>query len=240
MNGNRKLKSKKIQIMRYFISSLILFLIILSSFAQKKKNCNCDGNSFLENIVLCDTINFKNGASLYWQYTCDSSWLTFENHRNKKILTELNGTFISYAGRLGYIFAKEYERTLLFVNKHVSGAGSPLDYELLNKDNGEVLKVFGRIIYSSDDMTGNYILYLGSLDTLNFYNIESDKIYSFSIPSGQLYETCRESTIIFPEYLFDKPKTENHSLIISYKYLVNKSPEQWISNNIFIDLSKTK
>jgi hypothetical protein len=45
---------------------------------------------------------------------------------------------------------------------------------------------------------------------------------------------------MFPEFLFEEPKKENNILTLSYKYLINDSPEKWNKDKIIIDLSTTK
>lgn len=204
------------------------------------KNCSCKTNSFLDNFVVCDTTHFKNGADLYWQFNCDSSWLTFENNGIKKIMYSLPEGMIDLTGRIGYIFVKEYDESLLFINKQASGGGFPANFELINKNNGEVLEELGTIIHSSDMDSGNYILYLSSdsLDTITYYNIDTKTKFNYLIPQGRLRKTVMESNQMFPEFLFEEPKTENNILTLKYKYLVNADPEKWDTDIVTIDLQK--
>jgi hypothetical protein len=137
---------------------------------------------------------------------------------------------------------KEYQQKLLFINKKASGGGFPVDYELISKDNGQVLEELGTIIYNNDDTANNYILYLSSdsLDTLTYYNIDNSTKSNYSIPKGRLLKTVRESNQMFAEFLFAEPTRVNNILTLNYKYLVSDSPEQWGTDKIIIDFRQTK
>jgi hypothetical protein len=233
-----------------FIPLLFVILITSGIHAQKTpkhkntnpKNCSCRNNPLLKDLISCDTTFFTNGSRLYRQFNCDSSWLTFENKKGfKKLMDSMDKSTIGLTERLGYQFAREYKTALLFENRQASGGGFPINFELINKENGELLEELGTIIYYSDNTTGNYILYLtsDSLDTLTYYNMDSGKKYNFSIPGDRLLKTVQESSSMFVEFLFDEPKTVNQSLLITYKYLVSESPEKWSADDIVIDLTKT-
>jgi hypothetical protein len=238
------------------ITKIISLILITTSFscnifAQKnikkiktiENNCSCKQNPLLKEIISCDTTYFNNGSKLYRQFNCDSSWLTFENkNKVKKIMSSMDKSLIELTERLSYQYVKEYKKTLLFENRQASGGGFPINFELINKENGEMVEELGAIIFYTDEATNNFILYLKteSLDTLTFYNMDNDKKYEFSIPKNRLLKTIKESEIMFPEFLFEEPKTENNILKLKYKYLVSNSPEMWKTDNILINLNETK
>ena len=178
---------------------------------------------------------------LYRQFNCDSSWLTLENKNGlKKIMYSLDKSLMDLTYRLGYQFMKEYKTTLLFENRQASGGGFPTYFELIDKENGEVIEDFGTIINFSDKDSDNYVLYLSSdsLDTLTLFDIDTKTAYNFSIPQGRLRKTVMESSQMFPEFLFEEPKEEKNILTLTYKYLVNSDPEKWKKDIITIDLQK--
>lgn len=210
-----------------------------SSKRTNKKNCGCKTKPNLNEFISCDTTLFQNGSKLYRQFNCDSSWLTFEGKSGlKSVLYSLNKPLIELTERLGYIFEKEYQNSLLFINKKASGGGFPVDFELISKDNGQVLKEFGTIIFHSDDSLNNYVLYLSSdsLDTLTLYSVDQNKDFNFTIPKGRLLKTVRETSQMFPEFLFEEPTMDKSILTFTYKYLVSNSPEKWDTDKIKIDL----
>lgn len=152
----------------------------------------------------------------------------------------LDKSLIELTGRLGYQFVKEYKTTLLFENRKASGGGFPTNFELIDKDSGNIVEDFGTIIYYSDTVANNYVLYLSSdsLDIVTYYNIDTKTKFNYSIPSGRLWKTVRESSQTFAEYLFEKPKEENTILKLTYKYLVSSEPEKWGNDTISIELQK--
>ena len=64
---------------------LILILTNIQLYSQQLE-CSCDSMEIIEeNRYKCEYQNFENGSRLYWQWNCDSAWLTFEN-KEKVIL----------------------------------------------------------------------------------------------------------------------------------------------------------
>ena len=130
---------------------LTILLILLGelSFAQI---CFCDKDSILNELISCDTIQFDNQTKLYWNFNCDSSWLTFESPENKKeIILSLGDGLQYYTGRIGFIDFQEYKNTFLVQNDVISGCCSPSDFYLFDKVTGQLKKHIGRLIYYSED-----------------------------------------------------------------------------------------
>ncbi|MFN8237394.1 MAG: hypothetical protein U0T77_04425 [Chitinophagales bacterium] len=91
--------------------------------------------------VDCDIRTLKNKAKLYYQFNCDSIWLTLENNGQKKIIFSTDTELYAYTYRLGYQLEKEYKNSLLF--KFGCSASIPdCSYILINKWNGKVLKKY--------------------------------------------------------------------------------------------------
>lgn len=176
------------------------------------KNCGCKSNPDVTEFISCDTIRFKNDAMLYRQFNCDSSWLTFESKSGiKRVLYSLDKPLIELTERLGYQFVKEYKTSLLFENRQASGGGFPVNFELIDKDDGKVIKDFGTIIHYSDLDSNNYVLYLSSeLDTVTYYNIPTQTEFKYPIPKGRLRKTVMEASQIFAEFYL---MSQNPSII---------------------------
>jgi hypothetical protein len=244
LTDKKKLKIKII-ISIIFLTTFFSFDSVAqqSSKRTNKKNCGCKTKPNLNEFISCDTTLFQNGSKLYRQFNCDSSWLTFESKSGlKRVMFSLDKSLIELTGRLGYQFVKEFKTTLLFENRQASGGGFPTNFELVDKDNGNIVEDFGTIIYYSDTETNNYVLYLSSdsLDIVTYYNIDTKTKFNYSIPSGRLWKTVRESSQMFAEYLFEEPKEENNILSLTYKYLVSSEPEKWGKDTITIELQKNK
>jgi hypothetical protein len=55
----------------------------------QSENCNCEENKELKDYISCKETVFRNGAKIYRQFNCDSSWLVFENKKIKKNIYSL-------------------------------------------------------------------------------------------------------------------------------------------------------
>lgn len=119
---------------------IVIFMVFSQfSFAQ---NCSCKKKNQLNEIISCEKTIFKNGAKIYRQFNCDSSWLVFENKaKKKKILFSLDKDLIELTGRLGYTGCIEYGNTFMIENRLVSGCCDPSEFVLFNKNNGKKLQI---------------------------------------------------------------------------------------------------
>src|SRR4051812_5559075 len=120
--------------MRFPLSLLALLLSFAAS--AQKKQCGCDKDSLLNNNTTdCETTFLKNGAKLYWQFTCDAIWLTLELKSGKKLTLENYPVELSnLLYRLGYSLEKEFDNTLLF--RSGCPANGFCNYYLIDKNTG--------------------------------------------------------------------------------------------------------
>lgn len=116
--------------MKYFLFSVLMILLIscqsevienknnqmqIEPEIVKPENCFCTEQPMLS--VHCDSTFLSDNSFLYYQFTCDSIWLTLETPTNqKKILKTFNLTtdLPEYHYRLHYQLEKEYPNHLLF------------------------------------------------------------------------------------------------------------------------------
>jgi hypothetical protein len=215
---------------------LIIFFRLAVAFGQ---NCNCETDSMLKEKISCDTIKFENEAQLYWNFNCDSSWLTFKNSKNiKKVIFSLEEGLIHLTGNLGHIFAQEYEHTFLIQHNVISGCCTPPDYYLYDKSTGELKSNFGPLIYYSEDK--KYPLTIAITDSdnnsLTIYNVNSGKIFKVLLPKGKIKKAMKSFRRMYPEDLFDSPILSEDTLSIKY-YLNPLSDNKNSSQIIALKLS---
>lgn len=118
-------------IMKAFLLLVFLLSVNLSYEQQKQYSCKTDTliNQF---TVDCKTIFLNNGSKLFWQFNCDSIWLTLQNQHGKKIIIDtVPIEYYPYANRLGYHLMKEYQNTLLF--RSGCPANGPCNFNLIDK-----------------------------------------------------------------------------------------------------------
>ena len=142
--------------MKTFLQIFFSILISQSTWGQL---CNCIEDESLKENISCEPEFLDNNSKIYWNFNCDSSWLTFENASvYKKILYVLNKDMIGYTTRIGYIDFKEFKNTFLITNKVISGCCAPADYFIYDKTNGDSIKYLGRAIYVSDNASLPFVV----------------------------------------------------------------------------------
>ena len=216
---------------------LFIFIFLLKN--SLGQQCNCDSNPNLREVISCKKINFKNYSKLYWQFNCDSSWLTFENkYGKKKILYALESPYIEFSERLGYRYSAEYKSTFLIQNKLISGCCDPPEFILFDKNTGKLKLNLGSIIYYSEDSKYPFVIYLSkaNYNSLTILNVDKNKNNKIELPIGRIHKTLKITDELFPEHLFEEGKNQNGVLKISYRYKKNTEDKKWYKDEIVIDL----
>ncbi|KXX71514.1 hypothetical protein AVL50_04385 [Flammeovirga sp. SJP92] len=95
--------------------------------------------SYAQNESFSDTIFLQNGSFLYYQWNCDSTWLTFET-TSKKVLKSCRESEPYLCSRTGLTFVKEYPNYLCFIHQWSSGCCSSPDLVLIDKETGNELE----------------------------------------------------------------------------------------------------
>lgn len=154
-----------------------------------------------ENEYFDDTTLITNGSKLYYQWNCDSTWMTFENN-DKIILKSCTKFDPILCSRLGLNFIKEYPKYLLFKYDWISGCCTSPDIVFIDKNNGMEINRITSDRFVWGDAEEDYILYFS--DTTNFNKL----IYLDN-------NTDKEYALIFENDKVIKSKNENHILQLS-------------------------
>ena len=233
MHNHRQFSAVSCNIMKplHFIT-LLIFSINSYSF-----ECYCDSEKDLDLYISCDTINFTNNSFLYRQFNCDSSWLTYENKNGiKKILYALQAPLIDYTERLGYQFEFEYKSTFLIRNRLISGCCKPPEFLLFNKQSGNIVKKFGRLIYHSELKNLPIVAYLNQkdLNSIIIYNFDTKVKKVIELPKNVLINTVRQSNFMLGEDLFEETVYSNGKLIFTYKFQNKGNTTKWFTKKVSI------
>lgn len=210
---------------------LAFFVIKISAFAQYK--CSCSVNPDIKESIDCKIKKFQDGGKLYYQFTCDSIWLTYENNKGKEFIIDSSDTLLySYNYRIGFQLAKEYKESLLF--RSGCPANGPCNFILISKKTGKRLAEYGELIYdhSVTEKFYDFIIYFSNdkLDALTLDFIDENKQYKISI-NPKLYNSA------IPEYSFDKISFKNGKLTLSYHYAKSSN---WLTKTITVNIAKLK
>lgn len=220
----------------------IVITIILSIISQLcfGQNCNCKNRPELKEIISCKKTVFKNGAKIYRQYSCDSSWVVFESKsKKKKILESLDKNLIELTGKLGFAEWSEYKNSFLVEYHTISGCCDPYEYILFNKTNGKKIANVGRQLFGSNNNKYPYIVTIDKdkSNFLNFVNLETNKIFKIDIPKGRIEKTLKITNEIFSESLFEEGIIKNGVFEIKYKYKKTEK-DKWLIGKVTVDLKK--
>lgn len=204
--------------MKRTLSGLMIVMCTLYGFSQQL-NCGCDtANIIPENQYKCDTIWFSNGAKLFWQWNCDSSWLTFE-YTKPVIIKSCNEMNVYGCNRTGLNFLKEYPGYLLFQYKWISGCCTPPDIVFMSKETGEELKRIPNNLFVWADADDNYVLYFSdTTDTrLKYLDNSTDKEYSLQFERGQVKKSAAKNWVMQFGDLFKDFRKNNDDFTFEFK-----------------------
>jgi hypothetical protein len=208
---------------------IVIMLISISTIGYGQVKCSCDSQTWMKESVSCKPTVLKNGSKFYYQFNCDSAWITLENIKHKKtILFSLRNELVGYTYRLGYQLIKEYKETLLF--RYGCPANGPCSHVLINKTTGKKVKELNELIYGFDYAKTDFILYFTTekRNSLTLYYINTGKHYRIPV-------SPKDFTGIVPEYQFDDPEFTKGMLILSYESSASKDV---IKKKISINLTK--
>jgi len=211
-----------------------IFVISVSSLFAQRGQCSCDNNQGMKGLIKCDTTILMNASKLYWQFNCDSVWLTLENTNREKVsIDEVPIEKSQYTYRLGYHLIKEFNKTLLF--RSGCPATGPCVYTLVDKFNGNKLKVLPQLICINTDIDidnpkkyeFDFVVYLAeNYENLILYYV--DKGTSCTIPMNE------KLTYIVPEFQFTSMNITDNILTIAYFI------DGGLEKNISVNLDDTK
>lgn len=220
------------------IAAVFIFIFISQlSFGQ---NCSCKTQPKLNEIISCKKTIFKNGAKIYRQFNCDSSWLVFESKaKKKKILFSLEKVLIELTPRLGYCSWTEFQNTFMIENRLISGCCSPSEYILFDKRNGKKTALLGREIYHSENKKYPYFVGIDGEKSnfLTFLNFDTNKTFKINLPKERLEKTLKITNEIYSEALFEEAKIKNGIFDVKYRYKTQDKGE-WLIGAIKVDLNK--
>ena len=197
----------------------ILIIIFSQNLLSQKSNCGCDKIKIdSENQYKCDTTILTNGALIYWQWNCDSSWLTFEN-KGKILLSSCNKSNVYSCESTGLNFLKEYHNYILFQYKWISGCCTPPDLVFFNKDNGKEIKRITNELFIWGDIDDNYALYFSdkTYNDLIYLDHNTDNQYLIHFENGQVLSSANKNNVLQLSDLFKDFKKIKDDFTFEFK-----------------------
>lgn len=198
---------------------VFIILICTSNTFSQKINCGCDKKEINpENQYGCDTTVFSNGAKMYWQWNCDSTWLVFEN-KEKKVLRSCIGEDVYDCERTGLNFLKEYPNYLLFQHKWISGCCTPPDIVFINKVNGYELRRITNDSFVWGDIDENYVLYFSdtTYTSLIYLDNNTDQEFTTRFDKSQVDKSVAKNHVSQITDLFNNFKRNENDITFDFK-----------------------
>lgn len=220
--------------MKNLLTIVAVFFSINWAFSQK---CSCSENPHLKKVIFCEPSRFKNNAKIYWEYDCNSSWITFQKGNVKKKIFKLEKNLIELTGRLGYRNWTEYKNSFLIENSVISGCCEPAEYILYNKNTGEKISELGTVISINNSEAQPYTITLKTNSELLYTNLNNNKSYSIKIPHEKIKNTLENTNKFHPEYLFEDFGIKNNILSIHLRYKESKN-SNWKVEVIKFNITK--
>jgi len=221
------------------ITTLLFTFFVSTVYSQPQ--CACASDTTLSERVSCKPIVFKNKAKLYWQFNCDSSWLTFEGkNKIKRIL--YSTTDVASTERDGDSYAAEYKTTFLVQHNWISGCCDTPSFILYSKETGKIKSQPGSLIFYSDNP--RYPIIVGfhneDYDSLSLFNVDDGKRFWVPLPKGRIKSTIailRREEHEFPEFLFE-PTQHRSMLMLKYRFKRRKDRNVTHFATIKLDLKR--
>jgi hypothetical protein len=192
---------------------LNILLIAVNIFGQKGRTDCYSFMNFEENEYFCDTTYLSNGSKLYYQWNCDSTWLTFENQTP---VTLNSCTYISLilCSRLGLSYLKEYPNYLFFIHNWISGCCTPPDLVFIDKLTGKEKKRIANDLFVWGDTDKDYALYFSDTTYTNliYLNHLSNNKSTYQFEDSEVAKSITKNNTIHLNDLFKNFIKEENSL----------------------------
>jgi hypothetical protein len=190
----------------------ILFLIS-HSLIYAQSTCFCKDTLDLPDeflIQYCKPLKLKTGEYLYYEYNCDSLWLTMESIHTKLTLFKKDRAYYQNSYEKPYLLITEFSKYLLFAqycNPHCT-------HYLIDKATGKITEEFAMLIFDGNlhDGTNTNLM-------ISFTNDSYNQLQIFDITSGKKnYISVKpmNNNLIYPEDAFI---SKLHHLKNDYLYL---------------------
>jgi hypothetical protein len=209
--------------MTFRIAVLLLFSIISYSGSAQKLSCSCDSISLDLLQMDCGKKALRNNAFLYYQFNCDSIWLTLQNRNGKKIILYSFPTRLyEYHYRVGYVFLREFKNVILFGRDCVAPTGC--SYVLINSYTGRIEKELGEPISCPGTETIKNIIFY--LDYSSYKDMKLVLYYPDTKKKILLPLRKVDFTLEKPPIQFESIRIKNKILTVTYASTENYTNSQ--------------
>ncbi|TAE20152.1 MAG: hypothetical protein EAZ95_00080 [Bacteroidetes bacterium] len=215
-----------------FVIALLFFITSQSYvFGQDKLTCDCSDSLDLPHIQYCTPFTLKTGEKLYYQYDCDTLWLTLERENTKTIIFSEKCSYYENSYEKPYLFITEFDKYILFARF----CNPTCTHYLVEKATGKVKEIISKLIFDGSLPNGK------TFDiVISFVDDNYDKLQIYRTNTdNKTYNLIKKvsNPIIYPESSFNIElyKWKNNILWLGYKdYTKKRSKVKYIKVKLHI------
>ncbi|MGB1248038.1 MAG: hypothetical protein ACPG4Z_04075 [Chitinophagales bacterium] len=175
--------------------------------------------TYEQNQYFTDTTQLSNGAVLYYNWNCDSTWLIFSNKKEQVILKSCFDSDPIMCSRLGLNYIKEYPNYLLFTHEWISGCCTPHDLVFIDKESGKEKERITNALFVWGDTDKDYSLFFSdsTYTSLIYLNHKSDQKFIYQFEEGKVFNSVKKHSVLQISNLFDNFRNENEYFLFDFK-----------------------
>lgn len=233
-------KTSHIHINRKALWLCTIFMVLFSACKQRSglstpqtSYCGCKEVSY--SFLSCDTTYITSKTILFWQWNCDSSWLTLQQKgKAQTILDVLEREKMPKSSSIGMHYIKKIGPSLWLKKQEVSGCCYPPTHSFFNLKRMKESFHIDKKLFVWENLDLNYLVHFEdtSYQTLVLYNPKENKKYIAQNKVKDIAYTLANGNIPFVKELFERPKVTKDSIKFTYSYLNHKN--QWLKEVISI------
>jgi len=200
--------------MKYYFS-LFFLLVCAVPVAAQEATCGCARDSIA--YADCDTQQLKDHSFLYWQYNCDSAWLTLGKINGDRRVINVVREIPQITYRIGYNLINEYPGSLFF--RTGCAANGPCNYVVVDKNSGKVLKEFQQeedaYVIDIYDMNNSRYKY----NFIAYFTVGSDSLFIYQINERRTlaYPFRGKLSYPHPEASFEIVSVKGNVIRLTYR-----------------------
>lgn len=208
----------------------------------------CENIKILKENINTDTITFDIGTQLFWNYNCDSAWLTYINKNKEQIVLDSWTENPEFSIKMGLIYLQDFKKKILFERNVISGCCDLPDNLIFDKKTGKELINIGPKIWYSMNRKYPLLICFDNSDILKdrvssefkkliIYNLDNDKEYFFNLSDYDFFKDLKEQYINYDTNLLDDFTIENNNLTLKFRKEQVDKEGKFITQSIKLNLN---
>ncbi|MFM2388391.1 MAG: hypothetical protein RL660_3148 [Bacteroidota bacterium] len=187
------------------------------------------------------------GTKLFWNYNCDSIWLTYINCKKDKVVLDNWHESQILSVKLGLCFLQEYQSKMLFQRAVISGCCDLPNKIIYDKASGKVLKNIGPAIWYSKDKKYPLLICIEQQDSIKLgdestfhklivYNLDRDTQHQISLSGTTFFTNLHERYLDYGKPLLETYTVSDNKLSLLFTKEDAEHDGHFLSQTIKLNL----